>query len=271
MIDDLAKVDGAVKFQHGRIRKSEGEHTQLLELLDAYLAEYVRFYRLSSSDVLKEYYTFVNRYVDDLKAFESTGLFPFQRESKNIFDITRTTYDIFLIMSSLLQKHRFEIMRSVYETKTDSGNCLIVGVGSGLEIALLREKFEAIDAYDLSMSAFCRHKFGDLNLYEERFVSCPKHKYNAIYAIEFLEHLEDPYKIMGEFSRSVTHSGTLVVTTARNVPQFDHLYNFSDEHEFEQAARGLGFHVLHKEIITHNYVFFNVDASNCLYVLQAGS
>lgn len=272
MIHELLNLDKTVKFQYGRVQKDNGrDHIHLLKLLDAYLTEYVNFYKLSVEDTLKRYYTFVNRYVDDLKVFEKTGLFPFQNKNSHFFDIPRGTYDVFLILSSLLQKHRFQIMKDIYETQTDSGDCLIVGVGSGLELVLLRDKFKNIDAYDLSIGGFCKSKFSDLNLYERKFSPGLKQKYDAIYAIELLEHLECPYDILSDFSVSLKRNGKLIVTTIKNVPQFDHLYNFSDEHEFEDNAENLGFDILHKEVIKHNYVFFQVDANNCFYILRKNS
>ncbi len=56
-----------------------------------------------------------------------------------------------------------------------------------------------------------------------------KKKYDTIFAIELLEHLENPYEIMESFGRSLKKDGRLIITTARNVPQFDHLFNFTDE------------------------------------------
>ncbi len=269
MIHELAKLDRAIKFQYGRVQKTNGRnHIHVLNLLNIYLTEYVNFYKLSLDETLKRYYTFVNRYVDDLKVFEKNGLFPFQNKNSHVFDIPRSTYDIFLILSSLLQKHRFQIMKNIYEAETGSGSCLVVGVGSGLELVLLRNKFKNIDAYDLSISNFCKHKFNDLNLYEKKFSPRFKRKYDAIYAIELLEHLECPYEILSNFSQSLKKNGRLIVTTIKNVPQFDHLYNFSNEYEFEKHTRNLGFYILHKEVIKHNYVFFKVDTNNCFYILE---
>jgi len=269
VIHELAKLDRAIKFQYDRVQKDNGRnHIQVLNILNAYLTQYVNFYRLSLDDTLKRYCTFVNRYVDDLKVFEKTGLFPFQNKNSHVFDMPRCTYDIFLILSSLLQKHRFQIMKNIYETETDSGNCLIVGVGSGLELVLLSDKFKNIDAYDLSISDYCKHKFSDLNLFERKFSDTCKRKYDAIYAIELLEHLECPYEILSTFNQSLKKNGRLIVTTTRNVPQFDHLYNFSNEYEFENNTKNIGFDILQKEVIKHNYVFFKVGANNCFYILR---
>lgn len=272
MINKLAKLDRAIKFQYDRVQKTNGRnHIHVLNLLNIYLTDYVNFYELSLDDTLKRYYTFVNRYINDLKFFEKTGLFPLQNKNNHVFNIPRSTYDIFLILSSLLTKHRFEIMKNIYETETGSGNCLVVGVGSGLELVLLRNKFKNIDAYDLSMSDFCKKKFSDLNLYEKKFFPRFRLKYDAIYAIELLEHLECPYEILSNFSQSLKNNGRLILTTIRNVPQFDHLYNFSNEYEFETNAKSLGFDILQKEVIKHNYVFFKVDANNCFYILRINS
>src|SRR4030042_3805324 len=190
MIHELIQLDRAVEFQYGRVLNHAGrDYTKLLDIINAYLTEYVDFYKLSLEETLRRYFTFVNRYVSDLKAFENTGLFPFQDKNSEVFDIQRITYDIFLILSGLLQKHRFQIIKNISEAEKSYGNCLIVGAGSGLELHLLRDKYNNVDAYDISISDFCKHRFSDLNLFEEKYDACCEKKYDAIYAIELLEHL----------------------------------------------------------------------------------
>ena len=269
MIHELIQLDKSVAFQYGRVLNHTGRDCKnLLDVIDSYLTEYVDFYKLSLDETLRRYFTFVDRYVSDLKAFESTGLFPFQDKNSEVFCVERVTYDIFLILSSLLQKHRFRIMKNISEAEKNSGNCLIVGAGSGLEMFLLRDKFKNIDAYDISISDFCKYKFGDLNLLEEEYDACCENKYDAIYAIEILEHLISPYGILNSFSKSLKTNGRLIVTTAKNVPQYDHLFNFSDDYKFETRVKNMDFNILYKEVIKHNYVFFQVDSSNIFYILK---
>jgi 2-polyprenyl-3-methyl-5-hydroxy-6-metoxy-1,4-benzoquinol methylase len=159
-------------------------------------------------------------------------------------------------------------MKNISEAENNSDNCLIVGAGSGLELLLLRDKFRNVDAYDISISDFCKYKFSDLNLFEKKYDSGCEKKYDAIYAIELLEHLENPYEILSDFSQSLKKNGRLIVTTIKNVPQFDHLFNFSDENEFETKVKNLGFNVLHKQVIKHNYYLFRLDANKCFYVMS---
>jgi len=269
MINELIQLDKAVAFQYGRVLSHAGRDCKnLLDVIDAYLTEYVDFYKLSLDETLRRYFIFVNRYVGDLKAYEHTGLFPFQDKNSEVFNIERITYDIFLILSGLLQKHRFQIMKNISETEKNSGNCLIVGAGSGLEMLLLRDKFTNIDAYDICISDFCKYKFSDLNLFEKKYdLGCEK-KYDGIYAIELLEHLESPYGILNMFGKSLKTNGRLIVTTTNNVPQFDHLFNFSNETEFETKVKNFGFDILYKEIIKHNYFLYRVNANNCFYVMS---
>ncbi len=269
MIKELIQLDKSVKFQYTRVLNYAGQdYRYLLDSVDTYLAEYADYYKLSSDEILKRYFTFVDRYVSDLKVFEETGLFPFQIKDGEIFDIQRITYDIFLILSVLLQKHRFQIMKNINTAENNSDNCLIVGAGSGLEMLFLKDKFKNIDAYDINISDFCKHKYNELDLIEEKYDSGCEKKYDSIYAIEMLEHLENPFEILADFRQSLKEDGRLIVTTVKNVPQFDHLYNFSDESEYETQLRNLGFAISHREVIKHNYVFFQVDAGNTFYILK---
>ena len=235
MIHKLADLDKSIKFQFSRIYNSNEEWFDVINLLNDYLNEYTNYYRISLEDTLDKYHQFVNRYIDDLKYFEKYRLYPFQIENSSEIHIDRTTYDIFLILSALVTKHRFQIMKNICKIILEAENCLIVGVGSGLELALLKDKFIDIDAYDMSISDFCKNKFSRLNLFEEIYESNLLQSYDAIFAIELLEHLEYPYKILHDFSKSLRKNGRLIITTAKNVPQFDHLYNFVNENEFGAA------------------------------------
>jgi len=268
MIQELVQIDKAVKFQYSRVLNYAGiKYKNILDTIDAYLTEYAEFYNLSSEETLKRYFTFVDRYVNDLEVFENTGLFPLQMKKVNGFKIQRITYDIFLILSGLLQKHRFQILKNIFQAKKSCGHCLIVGAGSGLELLSLKDKFDSLDAYDIRISNFCKHKFYDLNLFEKEYDATSRKKYDAMYAIELLEHLQSPFEILDNFRKSLKQNGKLIITVTKNVPQFDHFYNFSDECDFETKLRNIGFDIVYREVIKHNYVFFRIDARNVFYVL----
>jgi 2-polyprenyl-3-methyl-5-hydroxy-6-metoxy-1,4-benzoquinol methylase len=51
-------------------------------------------------------------------------------------------------------------------------------------------------------------------------------KYDAILLIEVLEHLAKPQSLVSQAAKSLTEYGRMFLTTAIDIPQFDHLYNF---------------------------------------------
>lgn len=269
MINKLAKLDKLIKYQFSRVfSDNEKNHLEVLNLINNYLSEYIDFLKMPLDQVLDKYYKFVIRYNDDLNYFKETGLFPFQNPINRKFDIDRITYDVVLIMTALVLKHRFRIMKNIYETEVNGYNGLVVGVGSGLELIMIQDKIKDLDVYDFNISDFCKRKFDKLNFFEKTFSPEADKKYDVIFAIELLEHLRNPYGILKGFSLSLKQNGKIIVTTTKNVPQFDHLYNFSNEHEFEENIKELGLAIVVQEKIKHDYTFLRVDAYNMFYVLK---
>ena len=85
---------------------------------------------------------------------------------------------------------------------------------------------------------------------------------------ELLEHLDQPYAFLADCRESLSPGGQLVVTTAANVPQFDHKYNFVPDDEFERRAALLGLAVEHQRVIPHAYPRTDISARNVFYVLK---
>lgn len=89
-----------------------------------------------------------------------------------------------------------------------------------------------------------------------------------MYAIELLEHLDEPYAFMTDCCESLVPGGRLVVTTATNVPQFDHRVNFTSDEEFEERAVALGLRLEHKRVVPHAYPRTDIGARNVFYVFR---
>ena len=270
MISNLIKIDRIFEILYNEISHNYNQkiHKHILGIIDKYLTDYAQFHRLTIHDILDAHQLFVGRYTQDLKSFQKTGLFPLQNPDWQPFKIDRTTYDVSLIMSTLVTEHRFRIMLNIYETPVPSGQALVVGLGSGIELAFIRKKFKEIDGFDIKLSDFCKHKFSDLNLKEEPFQNKNGKEYDAIYAVEILEHLENPYDLLRRLSLFLKKNGILIATTIKNVPQFDHLYNFQSEDEFEMEVKGFGLKIVKKLVLKHDYFLQGIDANNVFYILK---
>lgn len=239
--------------------------------LDRYLEEYCTYAEISSECAAEMYFEFIRRYAQDLKRFSKEGCYPTQTE-RSATPISREEYDVFLIASCLLTPHRFRIMQLVHEqAKHVAGSgkqALVIGVGSGIELLLINGYFDSIMAYDLKVPHFARDRFKNVTFHEKHFAVREGQEFSAILMIELLEHLNQPVPLLRAAHKSLAVDGKILATTARNVPQFDHLFNFSDPDAFESAATKIGLEIDLKERIPHDYSLSKVDADNVFYVFR---
>ena len=86
--------------------------------------------------------------------------------------------------------------------------------------------------------------------------------------IEILEHLEDPDTLLADTAKALRPGGQLYLTTATNIPQFDHLYNYPEDHTgFERQLSNLGLKIDAVEILAHRYMDIEIGAKNHVYAL----
>ncbi len=227
-VERLAKLDSTCEFQQARLRKSlSTEDLLLYQYIDRYLEEYCHFYGLEPAEIIAMRDGFAQRYLKDLLNFEKYRSYPHQLERQDPkFD--RITYDVVLILSFLIEKHRFRIAKWLV-TNLDELAVLCVGIGPGVELGLATEfrgnSCRQVIGYDTSVSDFVKKRFGNA-VHEECFTPDRK-SYEAILLVEILEHLHDPENLIGLASKSLTKNGRVFLTTAIDMPQFDHLYNFT--------------------------------------------
>lgn len=247
-----------------RVKDTPGRE-KLLENVIAYIDSYSAFNRLSASDVIQHYDNFIRTYNSCLKGFEQTGNYPAFSGEK--IEVGRVEYDIALLLSVLLTAHRFRIMELLSDIPCGA-NALFVGTGPGLEIALTRNRFDNIYAFDLSINAFLYHHFTAVQFEERLFEGSETIKFDAIFLIEILEHLHSPYGLLEDAARSLADNGRIYLTTATNIPQFDHLYNFEESHaEFRQKLNQLRLCIIYEERIDHKYITMKTNAINHFYIL----
>lgn len=164
-IDKLAQLDSACDFQQGRLRKSLSENEQqLYHYIDCYLDDYCRFYGLTPTDVTQVREGFARQYQIDLANFSKSRKYPRQLQGQ-IWSGSRIEYDIILILSLLLEKHRFRMASWLAEHLYEK-DVLCIGIGPGVELGIVSEFLNGGDCkvvgYDLEVSDFARARYGEL-------------------------------------------------------------------------------------------------------------
>jgi SAM-dependent methyltransferase len=261
--EDLVNLDRKLELDYEHASTDAGEGAKHVRAVVAdFLGRYAAFNGISKEAARASYATTIRRYANDIAAFVKTGRYPLELDNTQA-PLARLDYDLFLLLTILVTKHRCAIMEEIAKIPA-AGRVLVIGVGSGVELALINAPGGG-DAYDLYINPFARSAFPRWRFREELYRSGGDH-YDALYAIELIEHLDQPYEFLADCSKSLSPGGRLIVTTAVNVPQFDHRYNFTSDEEFEQRACETGLVIEHKRVIPHAYPRTEIGARNVFYV-----
>jgi len=232
-----------------------------------YLVKYTSFNNITTDKAIMIYTNYINTYDKHCKHFKKSGKYPIEIFGDK-FLISREEYDVILLFSVLFTVHRFRIMK-LLRLQSATGKALFIGLGPGLELLLSKEKYSEIHAYDLSVNKFLFSEFSQVFLKTELYTGQYENYFDSIYMIELLEHLKDPYILLKTCYKSLRKGGRIFFTTATNIPQFDHLYNFPKDHSmFESELKKLGLAVLYREWIPHNYLTMGLNSSNHFYVTE---
>lgn len=268
MIEDILRENLNLEIGYfNLISGASDDDFRLIDMIKRYMNDYMNYNNLLDSDVINSHARMIERYIKDMKMFKKTGKYPFEINMLHCNFLTRIDYDISLILSVLVARHRFQIMKELHNIDLLPGKTLVIGVGSGIELEFIAGKTEHIEAYDLEINGFVKKRFRGCTFMEKLY----RHdtaKYDSIFAIEVLEHLTNPFDLIAEFSRSLNEKGHLIITTAANVPQFDHKYNFKSNEEFERAVKETGFSVCYRKEIMHESNFTGIGAKNTFYILE---
>lgn len=240
---------------------------ELYNFIQQYVEKYARSNSISAEQAIDVYTNFISLFNKHCKQFIKTGKYPLENGLEG-FSISREDYDIILLLSILFTPHRFRIMQLLHQ-KAELDKALFIGLGPGLEVSLTKENFKVVDAYDLSISNFLYTQFPDVQFNAELYTGQKENYYDAIYMIELLEHLDDPFSLLRICYSSLTKGGQVFLTTATDIPQFDHLYNFPKDHTyFDDQVSKMGFSIIYKEMIPHNYLTMDLKPCNHFYILQ---
>jgi hypothetical protein len=271
IIEDMANAHPMLRIQRAQVLKllSQENHS-LYQHISHHLDKLCQFYNFDVKATIDKYLTFTERYLDNFKTFQKTGLYP-AKISSDVMGFSRATYDVFLVVSALITPHRFNIMSKFYDDSKllNSGmRILVIGVGSGLELCVLNLKEVMIDSYDIEESRFVSKSFPGVAFHYEEFLGNEKEIYDAVIAIEVLEHLAEPCSLIRAIRRAIKSDGICLLTTATDVPQFDHLYNFTDSEKFTGQIENIGFTVEESFEIPHKYLLAKASAKNTYYRLR---
>ena len=268
MIDffnEILNLDRWMRLAHLRVKKSDFFDQHVCDFIKKFLHLYTAYNNLTPREVVKIYSAFTSMYSKHIRLFLNTGKYP--KELNLSEEVERVEYDIVLILSILLSTHRHKIFVNLKNVVNDiKGDVAIVGVGPGLELELFESMGIRITAYDTSISDFVKHQYCKHKLNESYFEGGEKN-YDVMFAVELLEHLYNPIEFVDLCRNSLKMGGRLICTTATNVPQFDHLYNFLNTENFEKTLKRCGWEVANSEWIFHDSFDLKLEARNNWYDL----
>ena len=234
----------------------------------SYLSDYAAFNKITAAEAVDMYISYIKAYNKHCKEFVRTGKYPLENNDTD-FKVTREQYDVVLLLSVLFTEHRYRIMQAIQEYSLPADNALYIGLGTGLEIELTLSKYKHSEGYDLSVNDFLFQKFTNIQIKIELYTGQKQGYFDSIFLIELLEHLDDPMNLLQVCYSSLKPGGKIFLTTATNIPQFDHLYNFPQDHTgFENEVTQMGFKIIHKEEIPHHYLSIELMPCNHFYVVE---
>lgn len=268
MLSEILDKDRRLRINYKSLLNLSETKMDLVDIVDNYLTDYALYSQLTADEIVQSYQVFIGRYLEDIKNFLTTRKYPV--ELGRIATFHRTDYDIALMLSIVTNKARYQIIDRVRNAAMEaSGKVAVVGVGSGLELEIMRlfSPPISLEAFDLNVSGYVRHRFNAIKVYEQEFSGIEK-DYDQIFAIELLEHLTDPYRFLSICHGSLKNGGKLLTTTATNMPQCDHVFNFSDSAAFLPQLKKIGFSVEVAEDFAHESMYADLKARNTWYVLR---
>ncbi|MFT5125423.1 MAG: 2-polyprenyl-3-methyl-5-hydroxy-6-metoxy-1,4-benzoquinol methylase [Verrucomicrobiales bacterium] len=269
-IQEIILSSRLLELLHEGLKENPACEPALLEHLLRYTNAYLHFHELGAEQVVDHYSAYIKDYNRDVKNFIREGTYPLEQDAERAQPAPEA-YNIILLLSTLLTTHRFRIMQLIAEKSIAMEHALFIGCGPGLEIELVKQQVRTLTAYDLSIDPFLQQAHPTVDLQQAFFDGSGDARYDGIYLIEILEHLSDPFELLAACRKVMTPEGHLHLTTATNLPQFDHRYNFESDHQaFEARVGEMGFTIRFKEDIEHIYMTTDIGAKNRYYVLAGG-
>jgi SAM-dependent methyltransferase len=267
MLAEIFEKDRWIRIAHSKVKKSTCYKGSIVDTIDNFLNDYALYYHLTAKNIIDIYNRFTAQYSKHIREFLISGKYPYQYCEPAM--LGRIDYDIVLILSVVLSIHRHQIFNHLISAGTKAkGKIDLIGIGSGLEIEFLDTNKNEINAYDISIATHVKSKFHNRVQLHETYFNHKRGECENIFAIELLEHLEQPLEFIKMIYNSLKPGGYFYFTTATNIPQIDHLYNFTDREQFELELQAMGFTIVESEIIEHESIDSKLNASNGWYTLK---
>jgi hypothetical protein len=244
IFDDILQQNRRLRLEALKMSNEIEINHSLNAIIMEYLELYCQYHQLTAEDVIKSYDAFAIQYQKDLHRFYETGKYPFELGNPSE-TLSRTDYDLALILSILLNAPRHLIFTELMHLAPSlkGQKLLFIGIGAAIELFILKKLNIATEiyAYDIAISDFVKEYFSAFHLFEQLYET-PVLQYNYVFALELLEHLEQPVHFSTLCYNSLVAGGSFVATTATNMPQFDHLFNFIDDTYLTEMTQ-LGFSI----------------------------
>lgn len=269
MLSDIFHLDRRLALANERLRGTFPACPEIAETIDALLTAYARHHQLDATGILRAHETFARLFAQHLEQFRQGGQYP----GAGAASMDRISYDISLLISCVVNTARFRIVEKLFRSLQDNSGAqiLVIGCGAGIELELLRRagQHRSVLAYDTDISPFVRQRFTDVDLRQQAFDASPlTHPVDTVLAIEILEHVEEPLLLMQHIHAALKPGGICLCTTATDLPQFDHRYNFTDIPQFQRQLQTLGFQIRETETFIQPYPFQGMESRNDWFTLQ---
>lgn len=194
-------------------------------------------------------------------------------------------YMVGLSLSSYLWSSHLELNRWFREKlrQVCGGAYLEIGPGHGRHFcaAISAGGFQRYDAVDLSESsveqtaAYVRHFAPDQdaawNVYLQDFERyTPPTRYDCVVAMEVLEHLEDPLRMLKKMAACSHPGGYVLLTVPVNAPEIDHIYLFRSTQAVEDMVAEAGIEIVERCYVTSGKNISLEKAAKKNYAIIAG-
>ncbi len=270
IFEEICRIDKILGLQARLLKKKLDQTDKVLYArAGAYLNDYCQYHGIDASGAGDSVAKFNAKYIEDVKNFIETRKYPVDLKDE-VYSISRNEYDIFLMSSFLFTEHRFSLLKELSAAEIINEKILNIGVGSGIELEFIKTDKSGLDACDLSIDDYPRERHKDVCFHEKDF-NLITQRYDAIIAIEVLEHFPRPLDVISRVASVLDKNGMFILTIARNVPQFDHLYNFDSDDFFEKEIEKNSLKIEYKKTIPHKYNLFKIDAATVFYILKKTS
>ena len=140
MLNDLLKVDRNLRISYKTASQDPEYCNNLVEIVDQHLSSYAKFYNLNVGEIQSHNNNFISQYLEHIKIFSLTSKYPYElTNSSNIVCNDHISYDLSLMISVVATLHRNKVMCNLSKyLPTISGKILVIGIGVGLELKLLK-------------------------------------------------------------------------------------------------------------------------------------